>query len=91
MFGSRKYKGKDSGSLRSFRPDSGNLRNFRPENGHHQHIFSNLSIRSLPESDCASLPETSKAAMESSYYEVKRMNDDQVNAAFAELLVRYIF
>lgn len=28
--------------------------------------------------------------MESNYYEVNRMNDDQVNAAFAELLVRYI-
>ncbi|VDM07494.1 unnamed protein product [Wuchereria bancrofti] len=76
MFGSKKYKGKDSGSLRSF----------RPENGHHHHVFSSSSIRSLPETDCANLPETSRAVMEPNYYEVNRMNDDQVNAAFAELL-----
>ncbi|KAM3724825.1 Protein diaphanous [Dirofilaria immitis] len=81
MFGSKKYKGKDNGSLRSFRQDNGHHHHH-----HHQHIFSGLSIRSLPEADCASLPETSRSVMESSYYEINRMNDDQVNAAFAELL-----
>ncbi|VDK71126.1 unnamed protein product [Litomosoides sigmodontis] len=76
MFGSKKCKGKDNGSLRSF----------RPENGHHCHVLSGLSVRSLPEADCANLPETSRRLMEPNHYEVNRMNDDQVNAAFAELL-----
>uniref|UniRef100_A0A915Q0M8 Bm3318 n=1 Tax=Setaria digitata TaxID=48799 RepID=A0A915Q0M8_9BILA len=75
MFGSKKYKGKDGGSLRSFRSENG-----------HQSAFSSSSVRSLPEAACTSLPETSRTAMDSSYYEINKMNDDQINAAFAELL-----
>ncbi|KAL4002095.1 hypothetical protein ACH3XW_2060 [Acanthocheilonema viteae] len=82
MFGSKKYKGKDNGSLRSFRPENGHHHHHH----HHHHVFSSLSIRSLPEADCTNLPETSRAVMESNYYEVNRMSDDQINAAFAELL-----